>query len=324
MNSNKAPLVSIIVITYNSEKFVLDTLESAKSQTYQNIELIISDDGSSDKTINICNKWLEENKRRFICTKLITTDKNSGIAANLNRGVSVSNGEWFKLVAGDDILINNCIELNLNYINTSKFQIDIVNSPKISFKRTTDLKNIIIEPKEWDWPLFFYEKISALDQLKLAVRYIRPSINGHFIKKYFFEKIGGCDENYPMHEDRPLLIKILKEKNKIHGLKIPTVFYRVHENSVFKKDSKRLIYTDWFFNSYIPVIENYYYPYLTKIEVFSYMLFFSYARLIRFSCFNENNNFNRYFNNILKTILLSSVNISKYLFYYFFCLKYKK
>ena len=53
MNQDIKPLVSIIVITYNSAKFVLETLESAKAQTYQNIELIISDDCSSDNTIEI-------------------------------------------------------------------------------------------------------------------------------------------------------------------------------------------------------------------------------------------------------------------------------
>ena len=61
----KEPLVSIIVITYNSSKYVLETLESAKAQTYENIELIISDDGSTDDTIKICKNWLEKNQDRF-------------------------------------------------------------------------------------------------------------------------------------------------------------------------------------------------------------------------------------------------------------------
>ena len=81
------PLVSIIVITYNSSKYVLETLESAKAQTYQNIELIISDDGSQDETVELCEKWLAENKDRFIDSQIITVEKNTGIPANCNRGV---------------------------------------------------------------------------------------------------------------------------------------------------------------------------------------------------------------------------------------------
>jgi alpha-1,3-rhamnosyltransferase len=69
------PLVSIVVITYNSSDYVLETLESAKDQTYKNIELIISDDCSTDNTVEICKNWLEENKERFKHTELITVKK---------------------------------------------------------------------------------------------------------------------------------------------------------------------------------------------------------------------------------------------------------
>lgn len=87
------PLVSIIVITYNSAKYVLETLESARAQTYQNIELIISDDGSQDDTIVICENWFLENRDRFYDTQLITVEHNSGIPANCIRGVRALHGE---------------------------------------------------------------------------------------------------------------------------------------------------------------------------------------------------------------------------------------
>src|SRR5690606_22852216 len=95
------PLVSIIVITYNSSKYVLETLESARAQTYQNIELIISDDGSKDATVQICRDWLKENSDRFVHSQLLTVEHNTGIPANCNRGVKASKGEWIKLIAGD-------------------------------------------------------------------------------------------------------------------------------------------------------------------------------------------------------------------------------
>lgn len=56
------PLVSVIVITYNSAKYVLETLESIRVQSYQNIELIISDDCSKDNTIDICRNWIGKMK----------------------------------------------------------------------------------------------------------------------------------------------------------------------------------------------------------------------------------------------------------------------
>ena len=78
----RQPLVSINITTYNSSKFIIETLESAKMQTYQNIELIVSDDSSVDNTVELCKKWIEKNKERFVRCKVITVEKNTGIAAN--------------------------------------------------------------------------------------------------------------------------------------------------------------------------------------------------------------------------------------------------
>ena len=84
MNPKKTPLVSISLLTYNSDRFVLETLESVKAQTWQHIELIISDDGSTDQTVMICSNWLVENQQRFNKTQLITVAQNTAIPSNWN------------------------------------------------------------------------------------------------------------------------------------------------------------------------------------------------------------------------------------------------
>ena len=115
-NKIQMPLASIVVVTFNSAAYVLETLESAKHQTYRNIELIISDDSSTDNTIGICKKWLLNNKNRFVRTKLITVEKNTGVAANCNRGIANSTSDWIKFSAGDDLLLPNCIQDNMDFV----------------------------------------------------------------------------------------------------------------------------------------------------------------------------------------------------------------
>lgn len=87
----------MVVITYNSSKTVVETLESIKAQTYQNLELIVSDDCSPDKaTIETVQKWLDANGSRFVHAELVTADRNTGVSGNINRGVAKSHGEWIK------------------------------------------------------------------------------------------------------------------------------------------------------------------------------------------------------------------------------------
>ena len=76
MDSHKQniPLVSVSVITYNSSKTVLETLESVKTQTYPNIELIISDDCSPDNTVEVCREWIEQNKERFVRIEILAAE----------------------------------------------------------------------------------------------------------------------------------------------------------------------------------------------------------------------------------------------------------
>ncbi|HYH15160.1 MAG TPA: glycosyltransferase family A protein, partial [Flavisolibacter sp.] len=116
-------LVSIIVITFNSEKYIAETLESIKEQTYNTIELIISDDHSNDETIEICESWLKENSDRFVRTQIVLSETNTGIAHNCNRGILASRGEWIKVIAGDDALEP---DMTRRYMQFAKLQSNAV------------------------------------------------------------------------------------------------------------------------------------------------------------------------------------------------------
>ena len=110
------PLVSISVIVFNSANTVHETLDSIYAQVYPNIELIISDDCSTDNTVEICRDWIEKNKTRFVRTEVVTVEKNTGVAGNLNRAEAACRGEWIKPIAGDDVLLPNCIQDCIDYM----------------------------------------------------------------------------------------------------------------------------------------------------------------------------------------------------------------
>lgn len=101
------PLVSIIVISYNHEKYIRENLNSVKEQTYSNIELIVADDASQDNSVEVFEQWLLENNYK---AKKNYHHNNTGIAVILNECIDIATGKYIKIIAADDFLHENTIE----------------------------------------------------------------------------------------------------------------------------------------------------------------------------------------------------------------------
>ncbi|WP_333460997.1 glycosyltransferase [Microcoleus sp. herbarium13] len=103
---NWQPLVSICIPTYNGEAFIEETIKSAIAQTYPNIELIVSDDGSTDRTIAIAQSFQSQTAADF----RIILHRNYGLSQNWNFCISQAKGEYIKFLFQDDLLEPECIE----------------------------------------------------------------------------------------------------------------------------------------------------------------------------------------------------------------------
>ena len=233
MNTIENPLVSVVLITYNSAKYVLDTLESVKNQTWDNIELIISDDGSNDDTITICSKWLIENQDRFNNAVLLTVAQNTGIPANCNRGLRAVNGQWIKTISGDDILLNNCIKDNLQYSQSFPDASFIVSDVK-----EIDENGVTIREEVINEGVIFIAKMNSVEkQLKAYTRWpVFLNVPTFFCKTEVIARVGYCDEDFKIYEDMTLVIRMMALGLRMHYMKIPTVAYRTHQNSISRSD----------------------------------------------------------------------------------------
>jgi len=244
------PLVSIIVITYNSAKYVLETLESAKSQTYQNIELIVSDDCSTDNTVEICKKWIDENKKRFVRTELITSEKNNGIAPNCNRGLYAAKGEWVKFIAGDDVLLADGIYNFVRILNECS-NADIIGGKAYIINHNSEIIDTIGE-----------DKIIKLTLLQLFKKNILVA-SSCFIRCDLLVKLSGFDENSYI-EDWELWLRALKRNAAIIHIPIFFTRYRKTDNSVSQNAEKMFL-------SEIYIIKKYKYELEYKQIVFNYL-----------------------------------------------------
>lgn len=266
------PLVSIIVITYNSSKYVLETLESAKTQTYQNIELIISDDCSTDDTVDICKEWLEENRERFVRTELITVVQNAGIPANCNRGIKACEGEWVKLIAGDDLLLETCLLKNINFVENN-------NEARFILSKVKNIGSISKKLNKNDKVLnTIREKLyssCANDQRKIYIRFpIFMNSPTFFIKSNLLKEIKYFDDSFNIYEDIPLLIKIFNLNVKVYFLDEVTVMYRIRNESISRRDD-RLISLKKKKEKYL-IFKKYQMPYLKYYNLYDLSVIYDY------------------------------------------------
>ena len=112
------PLVSVICLCYNHSKFVLESLNSVKSQTFKNIELIIVDDCSTDNSVEVIKLWLLNHPEVLF----IDNKTNLGNLKSFNNALKISKGDYIIDLAADDLLYTNCIENQLSAFENSTYK----------------------------------------------------------------------------------------------------------------------------------------------------------------------------------------------------------
>ena len=223
MKKEELPLVSVPVITYNSAKTVIETLESVKAQTYPNIELIISDDCSTDNTVELCCEWIEKNNARFARTELITVEKNTGVSANNNRVEAACLGEWVKGIAGDDIMLPNCIQDCMDYVNTHPDTVYLFGRQD-AFGADAEYCEKI--NKNFDYSFFSLSKEEQLHYLIFKGNCV-PATTVFYNRKKAKEIGITNDERIPLLEDWPKWINLLRAGVKLHFVDKVLVKYRI-------------------------------------------------------------------------------------------------
>lgn len=114
---NKLPLVSVVIPCYNHESFIKEAIQSVINQDYENIELIIIDDGSKDNSIEVIKEMAPACIARFN-NFTFKCRENKGLSATLNEMVDLANGKYFSGCASDDILLPNKISLLVNNLES--------------------------------------------------------------------------------------------------------------------------------------------------------------------------------------------------------------
>ena len=204
-------LVSIIMPSYNSEKFIANSIDSIISQTYQNWELIIVDDVSSDNSNDIIESYIKKND----CVKLIKLDKNSGPAIARNRAIKEAQGRYIAFLDADDLWMPQKLEKQIAFMQKESIALSYTGYYRIE-EGNGEIIDQIHVPKKVDY--------SEL---------LKQNIIGCLTAIYDTEKIGKVYmPEIRKRQDFGLWLKILKRVSYAYGLDEPLAYYRVRPDSV--------------------------------------------------------------------------------------------
>ncbi|MCK4435905.1 glycosyltransferase, partial [Candidatus Bathyarchaeota archaeon] len=210
--------VSIVLTCYNGARWISRAIESILAQTYEDFELVIIDDGSTDSSKEVVVSHLCDERVHYI------HQENRGFSAAVNRGIKESSGNLIGFIGQDDLWIPNKLELQLKYFSEHK-DVDLIHSNYYSI----DSEGRIIEVRGIKIPNFSSKK-KVVEQLFLN-NFI--GFETVLVKRRCFDEVGYFDEQMVGFSDHDIWLRIAGSFN-IGYLDLPLVEKREHEFQLSK------------------------------------------------------------------------------------------
>jgi glycosyltransferase involved in cell wall biosynthesis len=238
------PKLSIIVPVFNVESFIHDCIESILDQTFKDFELILINDGSSDRSGYICDEYSMKDKRIIVIHK-----ENGGQSSARNRGIDVAKGDYIGFIDSDDWIHRDMYKIL--YTKAIETAADITACNIVQYNKDTTSHFYCNEATD-----HLYDRNSAMNELYLNERLTFSPCNKLY-KKKLFEGIT-FKEGYIL-EDMDFTYRIIHQSNRIYYIGQALYNYRYNDKSTMRKafSKKRLDEFEVRKNMYLFYLENY-------------------------------------------------------------------
>lgn len=216
-------MVSIIVPVYNTEKYLKDCLESLVKQTYDKIEIILVDDGSTDSSGKICDKWAKIDDRIHVYHK-----KNEGVSRARNYGIQRAKGEKLVFIDSDDMLTLNAIECMVEVLLKQNVELVACQYQSDKYNKKVEKETLKIEK---------VSRQSYLEELMIPNKNIAAFVyNRLYLKRIILENDIRFNENVKVCEDTLFNYEYANAINSIAFINNPLYYYRINSDStMFQK-----------------------------------------------------------------------------------------
>ena len=206
------PLISVLMSVYNGEKYLAEAIESILEQTYENFEFIIINDGSTDGSLDVIKKYINNNKI------ILITRENKGLPYSLNEGIIRSKGKYIARMDADDISLPRRLEEQVLFMERHR---DV----GVCGCSTLDMYT------EKKWILTSYDK-RLKAELLFSTIFAHPSVM--IDKELMIKNNLFYNEDFLQSQDFELWTQMVKY-TKFANLKVPLLKYRIVENSITRE-----------------------------------------------------------------------------------------
>ena len=213
------PLVSVVIPCYNHENFIQNSIQSVIDQNYDNIELIIIDDGSKDSSVSQIKEMISSCEKRFKRFEF-RSRANVGLCSTLNEALEWCQGKYFSALASDDQMLANKTSIQINYLENNNDVHAVMSSVN-----WIDIHNNVVSKRNLPYIEYNFEDIFLSKQTLYACTQISRLDS---IKSLGGYKVGCTIEDWYMW------LK-LSELGKLVSLEETLVNYRLHDDNTIKK-----------------------------------------------------------------------------------------
>jgi alpha-1,3-rhamnosyltransferase len=213
------PLVTVVIPSYNHEYFIQDCINSIINQDYQNIELIIIDDGSTDQSVKKIEQLIEHCMHRF--TRFEFRNRpNKGLCNTLNEALVWAKGDFFSVLASDDMIMPDKISIQVDYLMKNEKSVAVFGGMKV-----IDADGKVIGQRVKKYKKFYFRDI-------LMHKHRLPAPT-QLIRKSILDKTAGFNANLKI-EDWDMWLKLSQFGTLDY---LPQIFslYRNHDDNTMKK-----------------------------------------------------------------------------------------
>jgi glycosyltransferase involved in cell wall biosynthesis len=220
------PLISVCIAAFNAEKFLETTLRTIQAQSFKNWEVIVTEDGSKDRTEDHVLDFSIKVPQRVVYNR---HPLNRGLPATRNTGIATAEGDWVAFLDADDLWKPNHLE---SLVSASQIDDgDAVYSGSILYDDATWTKLSTLSPSDDD-----------LTNLPLALYSGRLSImsSSVMIKRASIEKFGPFSSDFPLCSDAEYWLRILSKGGQMIHSATNTCIYRQHDNALSRRKAPNL------------------------------------------------------------------------------------